>query len=470
MNSCKRIFTTIVLSMMAFLSYANENGTIMDDSLSRKVIRLTEMVKVNPEIYLTELVKCLTVNETGTKLKVKKIHDWICENVSYDFKSFNSNDFTNTPVDAYGVIKKGKTVCAGYANLFQEMCDIANIICITISGHAKGVGYVKGESYKINHSWNAVKVDLKWELIDVTWDDCLSETDYFFPDPEVFINDHYPVDNTWQLLEIPVTYDQYLKLDSRVHTSSLGANMTGYSGLTFSTGYTHYYYSSVLNLIAAKDIKIGFMMYRSDNKVFNWDIQLAYSQRRFHQNTSLLNNFQTFYIQHQSEVTVPEYDTLILGDFKMHLVGISLNFNLQLPVKSFICPRIFAGATGSVDVLCSGYKLRDELNVKAGLGLLGERNSSNGGSPYEYYIISDGFENNQLWFTGKYGIGLDFLIPYAGKSKKKKLIGIEFSHEFDLKPFSLKNPTDELQMPGVKNKNDLLKSSCLSIGIILYIK
>lgn len=62
------------------------------------------------------------------------------------------------------------------------------------------------------HSWNAIKIDDKWQLLDATWLTEAENTEldfYFNIDPEKLILDHYPIDNNWQLLEKPLSLEEF---------------------------------------------------------------------------------------------------------------------------------------------------------------------------------------------------------------------------------------------------------------------
>ena len=55
-------------------------------------------------------------------------------------------------------------VCNGYAMATFYLCNKAGVETRFI----RGIG---GNDTKVNHAWNAVKIDGKWYNIDVTWDD-----------------------------------------------------------------------------------------------------------------------------------------------------------------------------------------------------------------------------------------------------------------------------------------------------------
>lgn len=100
------------------------------------------------------------INETITSLniaamsdynKVKTIHDYICDTVTY-LDDNNKMSFTG-----YSALVNGHSVCQGYSLLFYRMCKEVGIDNRIIAGN--------------NHSWNIVELDNKYYNIDCTWDD-----------------------------------------------------------------------------------------------------------------------------------------------------------------------------------------------------------------------------------------------------------------------------------------------------------
>lgn len=85
--------------------------------------------------------------------KVKTIHDWVCDNVSYSTDttsdSINHNDLSP--------FLTGVTVCDGYARAFNLLANEAGIETY----------YVRSN----NHIWNIVKLGGHYFHVDTTWDD-----------------------------------------------------------------------------------------------------------------------------------------------------------------------------------------------------------------------------------------------------------------------------------------------------------
>jgi hypothetical protein len=64
-----------------------------------------------------------------------------------------------------------------------------------------------------DHNWNVVNLAGKWHVIDCHCgaNDILLESFYFLPDPRQFVSSHFPleVDQSWQLLEEPITLEEF---------------------------------------------------------------------------------------------------------------------------------------------------------------------------------------------------------------------------------------------------------------------
>ncbi|MCS7046243.1 MAG: hypothetical protein NZO58_07795, partial [Gemmataceae bacterium] len=119
-----------------------------------------------------------------------------------------------------GVLRERKAVCAGYANLLAALGKRLGLEIVTIDGFAKGVGYDETTNVAAsNHAWSAVRLAGTWHLIDATWGagyvngrtfvkrfaDC-----YFLIPPEKLAFSHLPTSDKWQLLNPPLSAEQFL--------------------------------------------------------------------------------------------------------------------------------------------------------------------------------------------------------------------------------------------------------------------
>lgn len=135
--------------------------------------------------------KLKSIGATGTDIeKVKKIHDWLCNNVKYV-------DGTHAH-DLYGSLFNGKAVCQGYAEAFKAACDYYGIKCVCVEGDA-----LNSQGAREAHMWNYVLINNTWYAIDVTWDDQEDRIlyDYFLAgkktvathfDDSKFTDSHFP--------------------------------------------------------------------------------------------------------------------------------------------------------------------------------------------------------------------------------------------------------------------------------------
>ncbi|MBD0286714.1 MAG: hypothetical protein ICV79_14985 [Flavisolibacter sp.] len=166
--------------------------------------------------------------------KVKTIFRWITDNIAYRTRntSYSFTDYEEPVLDtavsmqlfnyqaAQRVLRRGVTVCDGYARLFKTLCDYAGVPSEIITGYARSDRGRIGSRFRSNHSWNAVYIDSAWHLLDVTWasgyityqgGDFVKQYDgyYFMTPPRQFVQDHFPEDLKWTLLDNPPTIREF---------------------------------------------------------------------------------------------------------------------------------------------------------------------------------------------------------------------------------------------------------------------
>ena len=81
-----------------------------------------DLRKSNPQNYVRSVVAEINKTATNDFEKVKLAHDITALLISYDAASFWSGNLP--PQDYFTVLKTGKSVCEGYANVFLEFCMI----------------------------------------------------------------------------------------------------------------------------------------------------------------------------------------------------------------------------------------------------------------------------------------------------------------------------------------------------------
>ncbi|MEO6356185.1 MAG: transglutaminase domain-containing protein, partial [Ferruginibacter sp.] len=146
------------------------------------------------------------------KDKARAIFDWIANNIAFDYKSAKKND--NEKNIAEDVLKFRKATSAGYAALFQDMCSVAKIRCLTVDGYLRNnVEQFTDKPETFNHTWNVVQLGTSpesWFYVDPTLgsgytDDKLTmftkefNDAYFFADKTIFNYQHLPDNHAWLL-------------------------------------------------------------------------------------------------------------------------------------------------------------------------------------------------------------------------------------------------------------------------------
>lgn len=140
---------------------------------------ITEEQNYKLENTIDDVVESLNLDGKTEYQKVRIIHDYICNNVDYDFENLNNGTKYMPMYSAYAALIDGKAVCQGYASLFYRMCNEVGISSKIISGNGNGE----------RHAWNIVKIGDEYFNIDTTWDGQEEETyyDYFLKTESDFL-------------------------------------------------------------------------------------------------------------------------------------------------------------------------------------------------------------------------------------------------------------------------------------------
>lgn len=216
------------IGLMFFMLVAKaQQDTVL--SLTLPVADTTVLLPVKVA-ELDSLAQRLTATALTEKQKVQAIFYWITSNIAYKVKSRYLTPQTavlrytlEDPADTAGnyssltervahlAYKKRVAVCDGYARLFKTLCNYSGLQCEIVTGYARSNINRIGQRFMANHTWNAVRIDSVWQLVDATWasgytnyrgDEFIRYFDasYFMPLPRQFIRDHYPEDMRWTLL------------------------------------------------------------------------------------------------------------------------------------------------------------------------------------------------------------------------------------------------------------------------------
>jgi transglutaminase-like putative cysteine protease len=167
------------------------------------------------EASIGSVARYIRQEEPDPWLRVKALHDYVADRVSYDAEAYFSK--TYPPQDAETVFRTRRSVCAGYANLMAALGAAAGEEIVVVGGDARTDG---GDLTGEGHAWNAARIGGRWILLDATWDaGFLKEgrfvkrysTEFLFTPPEVQGVSHFPEEPQWQLREPPLSRGEFLR-------------------------------------------------------------------------------------------------------------------------------------------------------------------------------------------------------------------------------------------------------------------
>lgn len=122
-----------------------ETATYADFSSPEEARQAIQEVEEKSEDFIK------TLSGLSDEEKAIRIHNWILENAKYD-TTVSLPNIRNI----YGAIIQKECVCAGFADAFKYLSDMAGLDSIVVVGE--------------NHAWNNIRLDGKWYLVDLTWD------------------------------------------------------------------------------------------------------------------------------------------------------------------------------------------------------------------------------------------------------------------------------------------------------------
>lgn len=144
--------------------------------------------------------------------KTRAIFYWIANNISIDLKMAKKG--SNEKMQSEIVLKTRKANANGYASLFQDMCSVAKIRCLTVDGYIKKtVDDINNVPDEFNHTWVVVQLGQSpeaWYYVDPEWGAGYTDSkatiftkkfndSYFFAHKTLFNLQHYPDNLAWQL-------------------------------------------------------------------------------------------------------------------------------------------------------------------------------------------------------------------------------------------------------------------------------
>jgi transglutaminase/protease-like cytokinesis protein 3 len=153
-------------------------------------------------------------NFSSEKDKARAAFIWVAANIQYDIENmFAINFYASKEEKINKALKTRKGICENYAFLFNDI----NLKCGIKSYIIEGYAGKSGKDY-LQHLWCIAYIDTSWQLIDPTWGsgyvsglkfEKKIDNNYFCANPEFLIKTHMPFDYLWQLLDYPVTNQEF---------------------------------------------------------------------------------------------------------------------------------------------------------------------------------------------------------------------------------------------------------------------
>jgi len=157
----------------------------------------------------------ITSNFSSQTDRSRAIFAWVATSIQYDVDNMFAINFYQ---DADEIIKEALTrrkgVCQHFAELYSAIANQSGLKTYVVSGYTKQNGSVD----YLPHAWCASLIDSVWYLVDPTWGSGFISNgrfvrkindNYFKVKPEKLISSHMPFDPLWQLLNYPVTSQEF---------------------------------------------------------------------------------------------------------------------------------------------------------------------------------------------------------------------------------------------------------------------
>ena len=191
-----------------------------------------DQIKTVHSLNSEELALKITSPFPDTLDKVKAIYYWLTHNIEYDLKALKrmqKQGFISKSMSPEAIeqkkqdiirksLKQKKGVCQDYTHLFVALCEAIHVESAFIGGFSQSNPFESGIGGR--HSWNAFKYQDSWYLLDATFGagrvmegksfSFEFNEGLFMVKPELFAMNHFPQDAEWQLLDKPISKNEFI--------------------------------------------------------------------------------------------------------------------------------------------------------------------------------------------------------------------------------------------------------------------
>lgn len=153
---------------------------------------------------------------------VKRIHDWITDNVAYDnylLEGRPGHDGSRYPETFLKYASGPRTTCGGFSRLFVAIASEAGLEARKIDGLTRTYATYSGVTG--DHAWNAVRINDRWYIVDTTADGRMSQdgsvrsdkrgySDYWLlVAPEALLVKNWPEQPDEQFIDRPIDFQTF---------------------------------------------------------------------------------------------------------------------------------------------------------------------------------------------------------------------------------------------------------------------
>ena len=143
--------------------------------------------------------------------KARAIYNWICENIAYDT--------TRQIHDAETCYRTRRGVCQAYCELFCYMADAVGLTADIITGKTKNSEGIISDKHSwvfvYTHAYDGILIDPTWGagVVDgVRFIKSSDHSTWFDVSPYWMIFSHFPDQQYWSKIDIPITEEQFERL------------------------------------------------------------------------------------------------------------------------------------------------------------------------------------------------------------------------------------------------------------------
>lgn len=146
--------------------------------------------------------------------KARAIFYWIAENIQYDFDNMYAFNMYNSETNSDETLKSRNGICLNYANLYAGIANKVGVKTYVIKGYTRKKKQVNHNP----HAWCASLIDSAWYMTDPTWGAGYIQDSHYIKElnnkffnikPDRFIKTHIPFDPLWQILNYPITKQEF---------------------------------------------------------------------------------------------------------------------------------------------------------------------------------------------------------------------------------------------------------------------